>query len=491
VTRKRRSDAGAGDEALTLFGELDATAGAAKERGSPRADAPERSSARSGTRRSRKSSPEPASASSALARDAVPPADTRTQEMDDVALERDLPAAGAYPGERPETAVAVSTLTRTAKDVLEGAFVPLWVRGEVSDFKAHRNGHWYYCLRDAAAQIRCVVWSRDVRRIPAPPDEGMQVTALGQLTVYAARGDMQLQVVAMAAEGDGLWRKALERTRLALERDGLLDPARKRTIPSHPRVVAVITSRDGAALHDIVSVARRRSPATQLVLVPAAVQGEGAPESLCAAIERVVRWGGADVLIIGRGGGAREDLWAFNDERVARALAGCPIPTVSAVGHEVDITICDLIADLRAATPSVAAEMVVPLASRAAAQILSLGDAMSRAAGLRVGVARARASDVAGELARAASHVVERRRASLESVTGRLHALSPLATLARGYAVVRGEYGEPIASAAAARPGSSIDVLFRDGGVRARVEGPSPSDVSAAPGDGSPSILSP
>ncbi len=228
-----------------------------------------------------------------------------------------------YPGESMRSAIAVSTLTQTAKDVIEGAFIPLWVRGEVSDFKAHRNGHWYFCLRDGSSQVRAVVWKRDQRGIPASPDDGMQVAAFGRLTVYAARGEMQFTVAKIEAEGDGLRRKALEITRAKLEADGLLAFERKRPLPRFPRVIAVVTSPDGAALHDIVAVVRRRGANVRLVVVPAAVQGESAPDELCAALDRVNRWGGADMVIIGRGGGSREDLWAFNDERVARAVAAC------------------------------------------------------------------------------------------------------------------------------------------------------------------------
>src|SRR2546423_3351389 len=264
-----------------------------------------------------------------------------------------------FPGASPTSAVSVSTVTQMAKDILEGAFMPLWVRGEVIDFKAHRNGHWYFCLRDGSSQLRCVVWSRDRRSIPAPPEDGMQVTVLGQLTVYANRGDMQFAVRRMEAEGDGLWRKALERTRAKLEADGLLARERKRALARYPRVIAVVTSPDGAALHDIVAVVGRRAPHVRLVVVPATVQGDAAPEELSFAMDQVSRWNGADTIIIGRGGGAPEDLRAFNDERVARALARCPAPTISAVGHEIDVTICDLVADHRAPTPSAAAEAAV------------------------------------------------------------------------------------------------------------------------------------
>ena len=269
-------------------------------------------------------------------------------------------APAAFPGESPETALAIATLTRAAKDVIEGAFTPLWVRGEISDFKAHRNGHWYFSLRDAEARVRCVMWRGDVQRAPTKPTDGMLVTAFGQMTVYANGGDLQLRVTRLGAEGDGLWRKALEETLMRLRNDGLLDEDRKRPLPRLPKVVAVVTSPDGAALQDIRAVAARRFAGVQLVLVPAKVQGDGTADELVRAMQNIERWGGADVVIIGRGGGAREDLWAFNDERVARAVAACSVPVISAVGHEVDVTVVDLVADLRAPTPSAAAEAAVP-----------------------------------------------------------------------------------------------------------------------------------
>ncbi len=371
------------------------------------------------------------------------------------------------PGSEPENAISVHTLTSAAKDLVEGAFPPLWVRGEVTDFKAHRNGHWYFALRDADAQVRCVVWSAQQRRIPATPDDGMQVLAYGQMTVWPVRGDLQFSVRSIEAAGDGLWRKALEQTRLRLEKDGLLEASRKRPLPAFPRRIAVITSPDGAALHDIVTVARGRSADVELVVVAAKVQGEGAPESLVAAIERVSRWGGADLLIIGRGGGAREDLWAFNDERVARALAACPMPTVSAVGHEVDITICDLVADVRAATPSAAAELSVPSRREVAARVDALGKRLAAAAGRREERAVAALSQVRKRLALVAGRLVERRRARVETLAGQLQALSPLATLGRGFAVARALDGATLSDRDHIPPGTAFDLWLRDGIVGA------------------------
>ena len=382
----------------------------------------------------------------------------------------------AVPGASPSAAVSVMALTATARDVLEGAFMPLWVRGEVSDFKAHRNGHWYFCLRDQDAQLKCVAW-RDRRRIPAPPDDGMQIVALGQLTIYPGRGEMRFSVTRMQAEGDGLWRKALELTRARLQADGLLDPARKRNIPRHPRRIAVITSRDGAALRDIFAVVQRRCPSVEVVLVPAAVQGDSAPESLCYALDQVARWRGADVLIIGRGGGGREDLWAFNDERVARALAECPIPSISAVGHEIDISICDLVADLRAPTPSAAAEAAVPVQAALRERLRMSAAAMAALTSNRVARARASAGDAGRRLADDAARRIERARLELESAGGRLNALSPLATLDRGYAIVRMRDRQTVRSVGVLEPGTALDIRFRDGVARATVDGVEPNEA--------------
>lgn len=371
-----------------------------------------------------------------------------------------------FPGASPRSAVSVGTVTQTAKDILEGAFMPLWVRGEVTDFKAHRNGHWYFCLRDASAQLRCVVWSRDRRLIPAPPDEGMQVTALGQLTVYPARGDMQFAVRRMEAEGDGLWRKALERTRAKLEADGLLARERKRPLARYPRVIAVVTSPDGAAWHDVVAVVRRRAPHVRLVLVPAAVQGDAAPEELCSAIDQVSRWNVADTVIIGRGGGARDDLRPFNDERVARSIARCPAPTISAVGHEIDVTICDLVADHRAPTPSAAAEAAVRDRDDLLGELGARANRLLAAIATRLDDASVRLHDAAADLTTVARAAVEQREARLASMAGRLNALSPLATLARGYAIAQDGTGGTLASSSAFQPGMHFDLRLRDGTVR-------------------------
>jgi exodeoxyribonuclease VII large subunit len=377
----------------------------------------------------------------------------------------------SVPGADPSSAIAVSALTNIARDILEGAFRPIWVRGEVTGFKAHRNGHWYFTLRDRMAQIRSVVWSKDARAIPAPPDEGMLVSAFGNLSVYAQKGEMQFVVRRMEAEGDGLWRKAFEKARARLEAEGLLDIARKRQLPRYPRRVAVVTSPDGAALRDIIAVMKRRSPAVEIVVVPAAVQGDTAIMDLCRALDRVGRWGEADVVIVGRGGGSREDLWAFNDERVARAVANCPIPTISAVGHEVDVTITDLVADVRAATPSAAAETVVRDDGELLAELRVVGRRLSRGLRRRVDGAKSELQWHASALRNRLILSAERRTARLAQLGGRLHALSPLATLDRGYAIARGSNRQPLASASQFHEDMPFDLVLKDGTIAARVTG--------------------
>ena len=363
--------------------------------------------------------------------------------------------------------VSVADLTMDAKDVVEARFRRVWVRGEVSDFKKHRNGHWYFCLRDGASQLRCVVWLGDQYRIPASPDDGMQVVVLGQLTVYAARGNLQLKVSRIDAEGDGLWRKAMEITLAKLRKEGLLDPGRKRPVPHYPRCVAVVTSADGAALRDIVAVLRKRNTGARVVVCPAQVQGDTAASEIAAAIRRIGRWAKADVLIVGRGGGSKDDLWAFNDERVARAVAGSPIPVISAVGHEVDMTICDAVADLRAPTPSAAASAAC--ASRDdVRQLLTLARRdMAAALANRVRRDRVELRRMPAILTRVALRSVQQKRADLGTFAARLNALSPLAVLARGYAVAKDRQGRALTSAREFTDGMEFLLTMRDGEIDA------------------------
>jgi exodeoxyribonuclease VII large subunit len=377
------------------------------------------------------------------------------------------PLGRSAPGVSRDNAISVSDLTTETRALIESGLQPVWVRGEISDFKHHRNGHWYFCLRDASAQIKCVVWSGDQRGIPAAPDVGMQVVLYGKMTVFPARGDLQLRVRRIEAVGDGLWRKAMELTLAKLRQEGLLDDSRKRGIPRFPKRVAIVTSADGAALRDIVAVMRKRNAGVQLVVCQAKVQGDGAALEIAAALGRVARWARADVVIVGRGGGGKEDLWAFNDERVARAVAACPVPVISAVGHEADITVCDAVADLRAPTPSAAAAAACSARDEIDKVFALARRDLSEALTQRVLSARADLERLGRRLNQTADGIVAGRKSLLSAVAGRLNALSPLATLSRGYAVARDPKGKALTSTQQFRPGLKFQLLLHDGSIGA------------------------
>lgn len=345
----------------------------------------------------------------------------------------------------------------------------MWVRGEITRFQRHARGHWYFTLKGESASLRCAMWGTNAARMPAMPDEGMEVAVFGQLEVYAARTDVQLIVKRFEAAGDGLWKKAFDEVRRALQADGLLDPLRKRPLPYFPRCVAVITSQDGAALHDIVAVIKGRNPAVEIVLIPASVQGEDAPASLVRALKMLHKWKGADVAIIGRGGGSREDLWAFNNDRVARAIAACAVPIICAVGHEIDTSICDLVADLSAPTPSAAAERAVPPLAEMRREARRLSRRLVESTSAVLKQSRIRLDRVARRSLLAAPQLVDRRRLRLEGLAGRLNALSPLATMARGFAVVTDADDRVVTKVAGIRTDDQLTVRLPDGSLTARV----------------------
>jgi exodeoxyribonuclease VII large subunit len=366
----------------------------------------------------------------------------------------------------------VSAVNALAKRLLETALPPLWVHGEVAGWKRHGpTGHCYFTLKDASAQLRSVMFRLDAQRLPTDPEEGMQVRALGTLTLYERRGEYQFVVRELEGRGvGGLWRLAFERLRARLEAEGLLDPARKRMLPRYPRAVGVVTSPVGAALHDILQVIRGRAPWTRVVLAPARVQGEGAAQDIARAIRLFYRPGVADVLIVGRGGGSVEDLWAFNEEPVARAIAECPIPVISAVGHEVDITIADLVADVRAPTPSAAAERAVPDTVAVARELAGLRARLDGAARRVLNSRRASLTDGRVWLADAAHIGIERRRERLGTLAHRLDALSPLGALRRGFAVPLGSDGKILRGRDAFTPGEPVQLRVVDGTVVLRTE---------------------
>lgn len=378
-------------------------------------------------------------------------------------------ALGLFDAASGEGAWTVSQVTRRARAIVEQGMGPVWVRGEITSFKAYQSGHWYFTLRDARAQLRCVMWARDNRRLRTPPADGQQVFVLGAPTVWEEKAEFRLTVAELlATDADGAWRLAFERARAALERDGLLDPARRRPLPPFPRRIAVVTSPDGAALRDIVAVAGRRWPAAELLVVPARVQGAEAEAELCRALGLLGRIPDLDVAIVGRGGGSREDLWTFNSERVARAVAAVPVPVVSAVGHETDVTLCDLVADARAATPSAAAEAVTPDRDEQARRLDGLAQRLARGLRRRGERMEERVARTADRIAAAIGRRLERGAARLAAAGGRLDALSPLRVLARGYAVARDADGRVLRRVEEFPDGRAFRLRVTDGEIAAR-----------------------
>ena len=256
--------------------------------------------------------------------------------------------------------LTVSELTEEIKGLLEGKYASVWVRGEVSNFRPAASGHFYFTLKDESSQIRAVMFKTQSRFLKFRPEDGMRLMAWGRISVYTQRGEYQIIVDTMEPEGFGSLMAAFEQLKNRLAAEGLFDPAKRRPLPRFPRTVGVVTSPKGAAIRDIIRTIGRRWPATGVLLSPTVVQGEHAPASIVEALERLCRAKDVAVVIVGRGGGSIEDLWAFNDERVVRAVAGCPIPVVSAVGHETDVTLTEFPVDVGASTPTAAAEIVVP-----------------------------------------------------------------------------------------------------------------------------------
>jgi len=390
---------------------------------------------------------------------------------------------------------SVSQVNRAVRGLLEQTVEPLWVGGEVGGWTRSRAGHRYFTLKDDRAQLRCVMFAREAVGLPIDPDEGSRIRAFGELTLYEARGDYQLVVRRIEAEGaEGLWRIAFEKLRAKLEAEGLLEPSRRRPLPAHPVCVGVVTSMEGAALRDIVSVLARRAPWTRVVVRGTRVQGEGAALEIAKALRALGSSGLADVIIVGRGGGSVEDLWAFNEEPVARAIVDCPVPVVSAVGHEVDVTIADLVADLRAPTPSAAAEAVVPdgqtvaaalrripgrlgralrgVSERRRAKVESRMARLARAIERRFGPPRQTVDRAMARLERAARSKSEERRRRLGTLAARLDALSPLGTLDRGYSVARAPDGRLLKGLADFPRGTRFHLRVTDGTVEAESLGP-------------------
>jgi exodeoxyribonuclease VII large subunit len=255
---------------------------------------------------------------------------------------------------------SVSRLNREARRLVESSLARIWVAGEISNLARPASGHIYFTLKDKNAQVRCAMFRAANRRVSSPPADGDQVLVQGKVSIYEARGDYQLIVEQMEAAGEGLLRKKFEELKAELSAAGMFDADHKQALPELPNTIGVVTSPSGAAIRDILNILRRRYPSAKIIIYPTRVQGAGSADEICAAINTAIEHQQCDVLIIARGGGSLEDLWSFNEESVARAIYDCPLPTVAGIGHEVDVTIADLVADVRAPTPSGAAELIAP-----------------------------------------------------------------------------------------------------------------------------------
>jgi exodeoxyribonuclease VII large subunit len=368
---------------------------------------------------------------------------------------------------------SVTRLTTTVKRMVEGEIPALWVRGEVTGCKTYPSGHCYFTLRDTMCQVRCCLWKRDMPRAGKPPADGTDVYVLVRPGFYEVKGEFQLNVQRiLPSSAVGRAQQELERVKALLQKDGLFDAARKRPMPPLAGTLAVVTSTAGAALRDMITVARRRWPSARVLVVNARVQGEGAVEALVRALRLVNRLPGVDVCIVGRGGGAREDLAAFNAEAVCRALADVRVPTISAVGHETDISLTDLVADLRAPTPSAAAELALPDQGAVRRALDDLASRLGNGLGSRARLGLERVDRAGDRLDAAMDALLDRHRHQVARLSAQLDALSPLRVLDRGYAVPTDPAGRVLKRRADFLPGTPFTLRVVDGRVAARAEPP-------------------
>lgn len=405
----------------------------------------------------------------------------------------------------------VGALCRAAGDLLDARLNPVSVRGELGSLTRAASGHLYFTLRDPQGQLRCAMFRRAASLLPFAPAEGDLVEVRGRLTVYEPRGDLQIVVESLQRAGQGAWYERFLRLKAKLEAEGLFDPQRKRSLPALPRRIGLVTSLGAAALHDVATALRRRAPHLSVVLAPAAVQGAQAPVELQQALQALYRLaedGGIDAILLVRGGGSIEDLWSFNDEQLARTIVRSPVPVVCGVGHETDVTIADLCADLRAPTPTAAAELVAPARAEllqelarldsalqsglrrrldGAAQRLDmaaarlgrpsgrllqqqrrtaqLDDRLRHALGLRLAREESRDAAAAHRLVEAAGQRLRRERQRLERCELRLQLLDPRLVLQRGYALLTDDAGAVISRASDTAPGQALRALLADGTV--------------------------
>ncbi len=391
--------------------------------------------------------------------------------------------------------LSVSELNARIKGLIESDPVlgSVYVRGELSNYKVYPSGHHYFTLKDAESSLRCVMFRSAASKLRFRPESGMRVTAWGRVAVYPRDGAYQLYCEGLMPEGAGDLQVAYEQLKAKLAAEGLFDPAHKKPIPRYPERIAVITSSAGAAVHDIIRVLRKRWPVAKVVLLPVRVQGVEAPPEIAGALRYANKYRVADVIITGRGGGSIEDLWAFNDERVARAIYASELSVISAVGHEPDVTIADFVADLRAATPSNAAELVAPDVSELRDAIRSASARLDQAIDRGLSQRRTALTELASRrVMQSPTGFIDQRRLELDSIrlrldaaaTGRLHrerqefarlaakldALSPLKVLGRGYSIALDAEGRAVREAGQLKAGDKLDLRLSRGGAKCLVE---------------------
>ncbi|MEL6108760.1 MAG: exodeoxyribonuclease VII large subunit [Planctomycetota bacterium] len=409
-------------------------------------------------------------------------------------MNRQTVGDGEPAGQRPPPqAISVSDLNEHLKAIVEETFPPIWVFGEVSDVAKPRSGHVYFTLKDDESQIRAVLWRGNSYAVPFDISNGQALLCYGSLEVYAVRGTYQLNVRKARPQGQGTLQQALERLKQKLGAEGLFDAERKRALPRHPRRIAVVTSPSGAAIHDFLVAAENRMSLGEIFVIPAQVQGEGAAETIALGLQAAAMIRPAlDCVVLARGGGSLEDLWCFNEERVVRAIADCPLPIVSAVGHEVDVTLSDFAADLRALTPTDAASKVFPDQDAAVDRVDDLDRRLRRAMRSEIDrrrqtleslrsrpalarpleMIRLRSRLVDDHELRAKAAIVRRldqAKTGVAAAAAKLSALSPLHTLGRGYSVTRDEDGAAITSTDHVEVGQEIETILHRGRLRSTV----------------------
>ncbi len=386
--------------------------------------------------------------------------------------------------------LSVSELNRLAKEVLEQSFPLFWVSGEISNLTRAASGHWYFSLKDAGAQVRCVMFRGRNSYLDWTPKEGDKVEARALVTLYEARGDFQLTIEFLQRAGAGALFEAFEKLKAKLQQEGLFDAAYKQKIPTHPKQIGIVTSPDAAALHDVLTTLRRRMPSIPVVIYPTPVQGKGAAGQIAKAIDTAHERNECDVLIICRGGGSMEDLWQFNEELVARAIANCRIPTISGVGHETDFTICDFVADTRAATPTAAAELASPSRESLFNKLTQLGFQLNKTSqdtlrqrsqmldylarrlvspGQQIAQQKQQLAQLAHRLGLNIKQQLQRQQNNLNQIEQNLHHLNPQSVLSRGYAFAQTKDGKIINSSVQIKAGETISLTFGMGEAEAVV----------------------